>query len=108
VSDAYNDDNTPPDGPFAIRQVLKKLESFDRRFDKMEEHCKSAADSSLEALETVRHLRIEVHELKREHDTRLTRLEVERMWIPRLVATAALIIATTALIFSLIALERHQ
>ena len=105
---SHDNENTPPDGPFAIRQVLKKLGEFDRHFDEMREHCKSAADNSLQAFEIVRHLRVEVQELKREHDARLTRLEIERLWIPRLVATAALVIATAALVFSLLAFQKSH
>ena len=93
------DDDTPPDGPFAIRQVLKQLKKFNDGFEEMKGHCRSAATSALSADQTVKQLRSELQELKKEHGDRLVRLELDRLWVPRVVSTIALLISLATAYF---------
>lgn len=100
-------ESTPPDGPFAVRQVLKELRGFKEGFAEMRGHCRSAAENSFATAEAVRGLRLEMQELKKEHNARLVRLEIDRLWIPRLVATGALLVATVALVIALLAYQHR-
>jgi hypothetical protein len=99
------DDETPPDGPFAVRQVLKQLKKFEDGFRRMEAHCEVAANSALATAQDVKHLRREFQELKKEHGDRLVRLELDRLWVPRAVSTAAILISIATALFVLIKLR---
>jgi hypothetical protein len=107
MHDADDDDDTPPDGPLAMRAVLKQLRKFDKGFEEMKGHCRAASENSFATSEAVRHLRLEMQELKKEHNARLVRLELDRLWIPRLVSTAAILVATVAFVLSLLAFQHH-
>jgi hypothetical protein len=99
------DDDTPPDGPFAIRQVLKQLKKFNAGFEEMKGHCQSAASSALSTDQAVKQLKVEFQELKKEHGDRLVRLELDRLWVPRAVSTAALLISIATALFVFVKLH---
>lgn len=102
-----DDDTTPPDGPLAMRAVLKQLKKFDNGFEEMKGHCRAASENSFATSEAVRNLHLAMQEMKKEHNARLVRLELDRLWIPRLVSTAALLVATVAFVLALLALQHH-
>lgn len=88
------DENTPPDGPFAIRQVLKKLEKFDAGFNEMRGHCRVTADCSLETLSAVQSLTGKLAALEK----RVRAIELADRWVPRLAWLFTTIIAVIALL----------
>lgn len=99
------DDETPPDGPFAIRQVLAQLKKFEEGFARMGGHCETAANNSIATTEAVKALRAEFQELKKEHGDRLVRLELDRLWVPRAVSTIALLISLATAFFVFVKLR---
>ncbi len=84
---------TPPDGPFAIRKVLKKLEKIENGFEEMRNLCRSSASNSMQMLATVQALAGQVDALKR----RMDGYEVANRWMPRIVMAVTFAMAAVAL-----------
>lgn len=89
-----HDELTPPDGPFGIRQVLKKLGEFDVRFQKMEALCQRAADCSMETRQLVSAMTGQINAINR----RVTILEAADRWVP----AAAWLITTVIALWALL------
>ena len=97
VSEKF-DEETPPDGPFAVRALLKEMkefkESFTKDFAEMKGHCQAAADNSLSTLATVQSLAKLYTALER----RVTAIELADRWVPRLAWLITTVIALVALL----------
>ncbi len=97
VSDKF-DEETPPDGPFAVRTMIKELRYFRAGFEEMKTHCRASAENSFATSEAVRALNLEMQEMKKEHNARIVRLELADRWVPRLAWLVTTAIAVIALL----------
>ena len=87
-----DEDKTPAARPFEVR-VERDLQDLKAAVGEMKKHCRAAAEHSFAAAELVRSLRIEMRKQQEENDKRFRRLELDRLWIPRIVSTAALVVS---------------